>query len=107
MRIHDTRQRRIHRLGVLLACIGLSAASASALALPEGEAETMSVESEQARSAQDLRPFQGRCMSLNEAVERAKRQGRVISAETRGSQHVVKVLTSDNRVKTLTFPACS
>ena len=65
---------------------------------------------EQARPVeQDLRAMQRGCMSLSEAVSRARRQypnGRIISAETRGGRHQVKVLTGDGKVRTLRFPAC-
>ena len=56
----------------------------------------------------DLRAFQWGCMSLSQAVERAKRQhgGRIVSAETRGKNHVIKVLTRDNKVRTVRYPAC-
>ena len=48
------------------------------------------------------------CMSLSQAVAQAKRQhgGRVVSAETRGKNHVIKVLTRDNKVRTVRYPAC-
>ncbi len=56
----------------------------------------------------DERRFQSGCMSLSQAVARAKRQygGRIVSAETRGKSHVIKVLTRDNKVKTVRYPAC-
>ena len=56
---------------------------------------------------------QSNCLSLSEAVERARRQynGRVVSAETRVSGkrevHHIKVLTEDGKVKTVTVPGCS
>ncbi len=55
-----------------------------------------------------LRVLQSGCMSLSQAVERAKRQhgGRIVSAETRGKNHVIKVLTRDNKVRTVRYPAC-
>ena len=55
---------------------------------------------------------QSGCPSLNEAVERVRRQynGRIVSAETRVSGnrevHHIKVLTSDGKVKTVTIPGC-
>jgi len=55
---------------------------------------------------------QSGCPSLNEAVERVRRQynGRIVSAETRISgnreMHHIKVLTSDGKVKTVTIPGC-
>jgi hypothetical protein len=55
---------------------------------------------------------QGNCASLNEAVERVRRQynGRIVSAETRVSGnrevHYIKVLTSDGKVKTVPVPGC-
>jgi uncharacterized membrane protein YkoI len=66
------------------------------------------------------RPLQGQllvaqndCPSLNEAVERVRRQynGRIVSAETRVSGnrevHYIKVLTDDGKVKTVTVPGCA
>jgi hypothetical protein len=65
-------------------------------------------------------PLQGRllvaqngCPSLNEAVERVRRQynGRIVSAETRVSGnrevHYIKVLTDDGKVKTVPVPGCA
>lgn len=55
--------------------------------------------------------FQSRGISLEEAVRRVRRQydGRIVSAETRGSGerrvHVIKVLTKDGRVRTVRIPA--
>jgi hypothetical protein len=55
---------------------------------------------------------QNNCPSLNEAVERVRRQynGRIVSAETRVSGnrdvHHIKVLTQDGKVKTVTIPGC-
>lgn len=55
---------------------------------------------------------QGNCVSLNEAIERVRRQydGRIVSAETRVSGdravHHIKVLTSDGKVKTFRIPGC-
>jgi len=60
----------------------------------------------------DFLVAQGNCTSLNEAVERVRRQynGRIVSAETRVSGnrevHHIKVLTSDGKVKTVTVPGC-
>jgi hypothetical protein len=63
-------------------------------------------------------PVQGRlvvaqnCTSLNQAVERVRRQynGRIVSAETRvrGNRevHHIKVLTEDGKVKTVQIPGC-
>ena len=58
--------------------------------------------------ATDETSFQSGCMSLSQAVAQAKRQhgGRVVSAETRGKNHVIKVLTRDNKVRTVRYPAC-
>lgn len=53
------------------------------------------------------------CLSLSEAVERARRQynGRIVSAETivRGNReiHVIKILTGDGKVKTIQIPGCT
>ena len=60
----------------------------------------------------DTAPRQSGCPSLNQAVERVRRQynGRIVSAETqvpRGVQtHVIKVLTSDGKVKTVRIRGC-
>ena len=56
---------------------------------------------------------QSNCTSLNEAVDRVRRQynGRIVSAETRISGnrevHHIKVLTDDGKVKTVTIPGCT
>ncbi len=53
---------------------------------------------------------QGRGMTLSQAVEQVRRQynGRIISAETKRSGnrevHHIKVLTKDNKVKTVKIP---
>lgn len=53
---------------------------------------------------------QGRGMTLSEAVEQVRRRynGRIISAETKRSGnrevHHIKVLTQDNKVKTVKIP---
>lgn len=51
---------------------------------------------------------QGRCMTLEQAVDwvRRKHNGRIVSAETRGGVHVIKVLTQDGRVVTERVRAC-
>lgn len=49
------------------------------------------------------------CMSLSQAVDSIRRSGnveRVISAETRGDTHHIKVLTKDGKVRTHRVPAC-
>lgn len=49
------------------------------------------------------------CMSLSQAVDSIRRRGnveRVISAETRGNTHYIKVLTKDGKVRTHQVPAC-
>ncbi len=49
------------------------------------------------------------CMSLSQAVDSVRRRGnveRVISAETRGDTHHIKVLTKDGKVRTHKVPAC-
>jgi hypothetical protein len=56
---------------------------------------------------------QNGCASLNDAVDRVRRQynGRIVSAETRVSgkreMHYIKVLTDDGKVKTVTIPGCA
>lgn len=49
------------------------------------------------------------CMSLSQAVDSIRRRGnveRVISAQTRGDTHHIKVLTKDGKVRTHRVPAC-
>jgi hypothetical protein len=54
--------------------------------------------------------YQGSGMTLEQAVAQVRRQyqGRIVSAETRvsGGQetHIIKVLTSDGKVKTVRIP---
>jgi hypothetical protein len=45
--------------------------------------------------------------SLDQAVRDVKRQtgGRILSAETQGNEHRIKVLTPDNRVRIVRVPA--
>ena len=65
--------------------------------------------------AWDLSVAQGRCAaSLSEAVERVRRQHnpqRVIDAQTRRNgnreSYQIKILTRDNKVRTVTVPGCS
>jgi uncharacterized membrane protein YkoI len=63
-------------------------------------------------SAQERLVVAQNCTSLNEAVERVRRQynGRIVSAETRvrGNRevHQIKVLTEDGKVKTVQIPGC-
>ena len=57
----------------------------------------------------DTGVMQKRCMSLSDAVDRVRRKypnGRIISAETKGRSHVIKVLTEGGKVRTERFPAC-
>ena len=98
-------QRVSMRLAAMLVAFFVLFGAALVQASPGAVASIDSSFDQTSGLEQDIVPLQ-RCISLNEAINRAKRQGRVISAETRGNRHVVKVLTSDNRVKTLTFPAC-
>lgn len=55
---------------------------------------------------------QGGCTTLGQAVEQVRRQynGRIVSAETKVNggreTHIVKVLTSDGKVKTVRIPGC-
>lgn len=58
---------------------------------------------------QDLVVAQGNCKSLNQAIAQVKRQypnGRILSAETRGKVHHIKVLTQDNKVRTVKVQGC-
>ena len=106
------RRLRTQTLGIFatLALLPLTAA-----ALPAGSSADLPTMSPTAdgdrrwRVERDLQVAQGGGMSLNQAVERVKRQhpnGRIISAETRRSGnrevHYIKVLTKDNKVKTVT-----
>ena len=60
----------------------------------------------------DLAVYQQGCMTLDQAVQQVRRQynGRIVSAETQVSGgrevHVIKVLTSDGKVKTVRIPGC-
>lgn len=96
-------------LALLLSFTGASAAQGghADLAPPSLDGTVWQVEPEH-------RVAQRGCMSLSQAVSRARSQnpgGRVISAETkrRGNRvtHVVKILTSDGKVRTRSFPGCS
>jgi hypothetical protein len=91
-------------LPALLLCLGTAAAAGDRFG-PDGNRHS---------------PAQGRllvaqndCPSLNEAVERVRRQynGRIVSAETRVSGkrevHHIKVLTQDGKVMTVTIPGCA
>ena len=54
------------------------------------------------------RPNQGNGVTLDQAVEQVRRQypgGKIVSAETRGKSHVIKVLTADGTVRTIRIPA--
>jgi len=63
-------------------------------------------------AAGEAETYQSNCTSLSEAIDRVRRQygGRIISAETIRSGnrevHVIKVLTSDNTVKTVRINGC-
>ena len=49
-----------------------------------------------------------RGMSLEQAVAQVRRQypgGKIVSAETRGDTHVIKVLTAEGTVRTVRIPA--
>jgi len=51
---------------------------------------------------------QGSGMTLDQAVEQVRRQypgGKIVSAETRGGKHIIKVLTADGTVRTVRIPA--
>ena len=90
-------------LAILIAASGLADAfeldrtgiAAGGVALPAGSPEQV---------------FQGSGMTLEQAVAQVRSQynGRIVSAETRvsGGQetHVIKVLTSDGKVKTVRIP---
>lgn len=57
----------------------------------------------------DLGATQRGCMSLSQAVDSVRRRGnvkQVISAETRGKVHHIKVLTTDGKVKTHRIQGC-
>lgn len=56
----------------------------------------------------DLNTTQG-CMTLSQAIDSIRRRGnveRVISAETKGKVHHIKVLTKDGKVKTHRIQGC-
>jgi hypothetical protein len=65
-------------------------------------------------AATDITTFQGRGMTLEQAVAQVRRQypgGKIVSADTRVSggreTHVIKVLTADGTVKTVRIPGRS
>lgn len=96
------------RLCLLLA---LSLFSGTTLALPVDRAPAIAVFAADADAA--LVPTQSNCASLNDAVERIRRQGnvkQVLSADTRVSRgrevHYIKVLTKDGKVRTHTVNGC-
>jgi hypothetical protein len=96
-------------LQILIACFLLGAASigvakqADSTTGPLGGVESAIQDGKQAA-------FQGSGMTLSQAVEQVRRQyrGRIVSAETKVSggreTHVIKVLTEDGKVKTVTIP---
>lgn len=99
---------RILLILITATLLGAQSAPASALSRTPDNAVVMDPTEPAADSA--LR--QAGCPSLNQAVERVRRQynGRIVSAETqvrRGRQtHVIKVLTSDGTVKTVRIRGC-
>jgi hypothetical protein len=51
---------------------------------------------------------QGGGVTLDQAVAQVRRQypgGKIVSAETRGGTHVIKVLTAEGTVRTVRIPA--
>ena len=71
----------------------VDSAAASAIAVP---------------TVPDLVAQQGGGLTLDQAVERVRRQypgGKIVSAETRGGTHVIKVLTAEGTVRTVRIPA--
>ncbi|MEM9208860.1 MAG: hypothetical protein AAGA61_06415 [Pseudomonadota bacterium] len=100
---------RLAAIGLLLATLILALGSESAAArVQAASANGGSPVTVLSEPVSDQARFQSGCMSLSQAVSRAKRQygGRIVSAETRGKSHVIKVLTQDNKVKTVRYPAC-
>ena len=96
-------------LALLLSFTGVSAAQGGLadLAPPLLDGAVWQIE-------RDYSVVQRGCMSLSQAVSRARSQhpgGRVVSAETkrRGNRvtHEVKVLTSDGKVRTKRYPGCA
>lgn len=79
-------------------------AGLAALVLAVGSAATPAAAGEPLRVAQSGGP------TLSQAIDQVRRQygGRIVSAETRvrGNRevHVIKVLTDDGKVKTVTVP---
>lgn len=93
----------------LLFAAALAAGAAASADSPAAEASD-----QRAFAASDrLLLAQADCLSLDEAVERVRRQynGRIVSAETRmrGNRevHHIKVLTEDGKVKTVPIPGCT
>jgi len=91
-------------LSALLLCLGAAAAAGDRFA-PDGNRHSP--------LKGQLLVAQNDCPSLNEAVERVRRQynGRIVSAETRVSGnrevHHIKVLTEDGKVKTERIAGCT
>ena len=97
-------------LTILTAMMLVVAPGAATMALTQASAlQTGLVEHVPTR---DAVMGQGGCTTLGQAVERVRRQynGRIVSAETKVSggreTHVIKVLTSDGKVKTVRIPGC-
>lgn len=90
----------------LLIILTLAATSTSQAAVQVG---SVSLAGAMAITQGEPATFQGGCMSLEQAVSRVRRQypgGKIVSAETRGKSHVIKVLTAEGTVRTVRMPAC-
>ena len=84
--------------------------SITLLASGQGIAAQVAAGVEQESTLQALEAMQCNGVSLSQAVAQVRRQynGRIVSAETQVSGncevHVIKVLTADGKVKTVTVP---
>ena len=83
--------------------------AASLLAATAADARVVSSPAPSVEAGAPIVIAQRGCMSLSQAIDSIRRSGnveRVISAETRGKTHYIKVLTKDGKVRTHQVPAC-
>jgi uncharacterized membrane protein YkoI len=94
---------------LLISCILLTGSTLAA-AMQAELVDTAAAGGVQAPEVTALETHQGGGLTLDQAVEQVRRQynGRIVSAETRVSggreTHIIKVLTSDGKVKTVRVP---
>ena len=91
-----------HFATTLLIVLTLAAASPSQ-ALQLGQAPATPVATDEPANSTHQRG-----MTLQQAVAQVRRQypgGKIVSAETQGDTHVIKVLTAEGTVRTVRIPA--